>query len=100
MNKSELIATISEKTNFKRKDVETTINTFWEVISDSLVKGEAISFIGIGTFSTKQRAARQARNPKTGDTIDIPATIVPHFSAGKVLKEKVKNALHSQPGKK
>lgn len=92
MNKSELIAAIGEKTNFKRKDVETTINAFWEVISDSLTKGEAVSFVGIGTFNIKQRAARQARNPKTGATIDVPATVFPHFSAGKTLKEKVKNA--------
>lgn len=99
MNKSELIAAISEKTDFKRKDVETTINTFWDIIGDSLVNGEAVSFVGIGTFKIKHRSARQARNPKTGDPINIPATTVPHFSAGKSLKEKLKNSNHKKSGK-
>lgn len=92
MNKSELVALLSEKTDLKRKEVEAVLNGFWETLSDALVKGESVSFVGIGTFSIKQRAARQSRNPRTGEPISIPATIVPHFSAGKILKEKVKQA--------
>ena len=92
MNKSELINAISEKTNQPRKEVERTLNTFWDVVMDSLSKGETIALTGIGSFGTKQRAERTGQNPKTKEKMTIPATTVPYFKAGSRLKEAVAKA--------
>jgi DNA-binding protein HU-beta len=89
MNKSELIAALAEKTEFSKKDAEKILNSFVEVVSSSLSKGEKVQLIGFGTFDVKKRPARVARNPRTGAEIKISASKAPAFKAGKALKDKV-----------
>jgi DNA-binding protein HU-beta len=90
MNKPELIKEIVEKTGAKKKDVEMFIGAFVETVEESLANGDKVSLIGFGTFGVRDRKARKGVNPKTGKAIEIPATRVPFFKAGKILKEKVK----------
>ena len=99
MNKSELIAALSEKTEFSKKDAEKSLNAFVDVISGSLAKGEKVQLIGFGTFDVKKRPARMARNPRTGAEIKIAASKAPAFKAGKALKDKV-NTPAKKKGKK
>lgn len=90
MNKAELVAAVEEKTNFTKKDAEVAINAFLSTIEDALVKGEKVQLIGFGTFDTRDRKARQGRNPRKPDeVIDIPASKAPVFKAGKALKDAV-----------
>ena len=89
MNKTELIAAITEKTGFTKKDAEKALNSVVEVITDSLTKGEKVQISGFGTFETKEREARIGRNPHTKEEIHIPATRVPGFKASKALKDIV-----------
>ncbi|MCH3954700.1 MAG: HU family DNA-binding protein [Eubacterium sp.] len=90
MNKAELVAAVAEKTNFTKKDAEVAINAFLSTIEDALVKGEKVQLIGFGTFDTRDRKARQGRNPRKPDeVIDIPASKAPVFKAGKALKDAV-----------
>ncbi len=99
MNKSELVTALAAKTALSRKDAEKTINAFVDVASDSLAKGEKIQLIGFGTFLVKDRPARTARNPRTGEEITIAASKAPAFKAGKALKDKV-NVPAKKKGKK
>lgn len=90
MNKAELVAAVAEKTNFTKKDAEVAINAFLSTIEDALVKGEKVQLIGFGTFDTRDRKARQGRNPRKPDeVIDIPTSKAPVFKAGKALKDAV-----------
>lgn len=89
MNKSDLIASISEKTNVSKKSAEDSINAFVEVVSEALKENEKVQLIGFGTFEVRKRAARKGRNPQTGLDIKIPASNAPVFKAGKALKETV-----------
>ena len=89
MNKSELINALAEKTEFTKKDAEKSLNAFIEVINENLAKGEKIQLVGFGTFEVKDRPARVARNPRTGEEIKIAASKAPTFKAGKALKDKV-----------
>lgn len=89
MNKSELIAAIAEKSELSKKDSEKALNAFVEVITDALKKEEKVQLIGFGTFDLTKRAAREGRNPSTGATIQIPASVTPKFTAGKALKDAV-----------
>ena len=89
MNKAELIASVAEKTGFTKKDAEKALNGFMETIKDELVAGGKVQLVGFGTFETRERAAREGRNPRTKETINIPASTVPVFKAGKEFKEKV-----------
>lgn len=90
MNKAELVAAVAEKINFTKKDAEVAINAFLSTIEDALVKGEKVQLIGFGTFDTRDRKARQGRNPRKPDeVIDIPASKAPVFKAGKALKDAV-----------
>lgn len=91
MNKSELINAMAEKSKLSKKDTETALNTFIEIIEDTVANGEKIQLIGFGTFERRERAERQGVNPKTKEPLTIPAQKVPHFSAGKAFKEKVNN---------
>jgi len=88
MNKGELISKITEA-GLTKKDAETAVNAVVSSITDALVKGDAVSLIGFGTFSVKERAAREGKNPRTGEVIKIAASKVPNFKAGKALKDKV-----------
>ena len=89
MNKSELISTLSAKTEMSKKDAEKAVNSFIEIITASLAKDDKIQLVGFGTFMVKNRPARNARNPRTGEEIKISASKTPAFKAGKALKEKV-----------
>ena len=90
MKKAELIASLSEKTGFTKKDSEAAVNAFTACVEEALVKGEKVQLIGFGTFETRERKARQGRNPrKPGETIEIAASKAPVFKAGKALKDSV-----------
>ena len=89
MNKTELIAAIAEKTNLTKKDSELALAAALEAITEALVEGDKVQLIGFGSFEIKKREAREARNPRTGETIKVAASKAPVFKAGKALKDKV-----------
>ena len=89
MNKHELITSMAEKSQLTRKDAELALKAFIDTVEEGLEKGEKVQLIGFGTFETRERAAREGRNPRTKETIKIQATTVPVFKPGKELKEKV-----------
>ena len=89
MNKTELIAAIAEKAGLSKKDAEKALNTTLDTVSDALAAGDKVQLVGFGGFETKKREARVGRNPKTKEAIEIPASCVPVFKAGKALKDKV-----------
>ena len=89
MNKTELINAVADKTALSKKDCETIINASLDAMTAALAEGEEIRLVGFGTFEVKKRAARVGRNPKTKEPIEIPASTVPVFKAGKVLKDTV-----------
>ena len=91
MNKSDLIAEIAAKTGSTKKDAEATLNTFVDVVTESLVKGDKVQLVGFGSFEVRKRAARKERNPQTKEEIKIPASKAPVFKAGKALKDLVNN---------
>ena len=89
MNKTELIAEVANKAGLSRKDAEKALGAVVETITEAVVKGDKVQLVGFGSFETKQREARTGRNPQTKETIEIPATRVPVFKAGKALKDAV-----------
>ena len=89
MNKKELIAAVAERANLTKKDSEAAVSALFEVISDALCDGDKVQLVGFGSFEVKKREARVGRNPKTKEAIEIPATKVPVFKAGKLLKDNV-----------
>jgi len=89
MNKAELISAVAEKTGLSKKDSEKAINATFDTITLSMEAGEKVQLVGFGAFDIKERASRIGRNPKTKEEIEIPASRVPQFKAGKVLKEAV-----------
>lgn len=89
MNKAELIAAISEKTDMSKKTSEELLNSLTEIISEQLKNDEKIQLIGFGSFEVRKRAPRKGHNPQTGKEIKIPASKAPVFKAGKALKDKV-----------
>ena len=89
MNKTELVAAVAAKTGMSKKDAERVVNATVETISESLIKGEKVQVSGFGIFEAKQREARVGRNPRTKETIQIPATRLPVFKASKTLKDSV-----------
>jgi DNA-binding protein HU-beta len=89
VNKAELITSMAEKSKLTKKDAEAALKGFIESVEEALAKGEKVQLVGFGTFETRERAAREGRNPRTKETISIPASTVPVFKAGKEFKEKV-----------
>ena len=89
MNKSELITSMAEKSKLTKKDAEAALKAFIETVEETLEKGDKVQLIGFGTFETRERAAREGRNPRTKEVINIPASTVPVFKAGKEFKERV-----------
>ena len=89
-NKQDLIAKVAEATELTKKDSAAAVDAVGEVVTEFLAKGEKVQLIGFGTFETRERAAREGRNPQTGETISIAASKVPAFKAGKALKDAVK----------
>lgn len=90
MNKTELIAAVAEKAGASKKDAEKLVNATFDVITESLKKGDKVALVGFGNFEVRTRAAREGRNPQTKAKVKIPACKVPAFKAGKALKEAVK----------
>ena len=89
MNKAELVAAVAEKTGRSKKDSEKAVNAAFDAISAELVEGGKVQLVGFGSFETKTRNARVGRNPRTKEEIEIPASRVPAFKAGKALKDAV-----------
>ena len=87
MNKAELVAAIAEKTEVSKKDSEKALKAFIDVVTEELKKGEKVQLVGFGTFETSKRAAREGRNPQTGETMKIAASVAPKFKPGKALKD-------------
>jgi DNA-binding protein HU-beta len=90
MNKMALVELLSEKHGVTKADAERMLDTLIDAITGSLKKGEEVSIASLGIFSAKMRAARTARNPRTGASIQVPAMRVPKFRAAKALKDAVK----------
>ena len=89
MNKAELIEAVADGANLSKADAGRAVDAVVDAIAGTLKKGQQVSVVGFGTFSVKHRAARSGRNPRTGETISIPASNVPGFKAGKALKDAV-----------
>lgn len=89
MNKSELIAKVADKTGLTKRAAGESVEAVLSAIEDALAKGDKVTLVGFGTFEVRSRAARKGVNPATGASIEIPATKVPAFKAGKSLKEAV-----------
>ena len=90
MNKTELVAAVAEKAGLSKKDADAAVAAVVAAVTDALVNGEKVQLIGFGTFETRERAEKQARNPRTGETMTVPATKVPAFKTGAALKAAVK----------
>jgi DNA-binding protein HU-beta len=90
MNKKEVIDAVAAKTGLSKKDADGALNAILDVVTETLQKRGTVAFTGFGTFSTSDRAARAGVNPLTGAKIQIAATTVPKFKAGKSLKDAVK----------
>ena len=89
MNKTELIAAVAERSGITKKDAERVINATVDTITASLVSGDKVQISGFGIFEAKEREARVGRNPRTKETIEIPASRVPTFKPSKALKDNV-----------
>ena len=89
MNKTELVAAMAEKAELSKKDAESALKAFVDVVTDELKKGEKVQLVGFGSFEVKSRAARTGRSPRTKEVVEIPASKVPVFKAGKALKDAV-----------
>lgn len=89
MTKTELINAVAEKAELSKKDAEKAVSAVLEGITDALISGEKVQLVGFGTFEVRDRAAREGKNPATGEAISIPATRVPAFKAGKALKDAI-----------
>lgn len=89
MNKGELIDAIAEKASVTKKEADAVLTAALEAITAAVAEGDKVTLVGFGTFEARERKEREGRNPSTGKPINIPATTVPAFSAGKLFKEKV-----------
>ena len=89
MNKTELVAVVAEKAGLTKKDAERVVNATVDTIVQSLREGEKVQISGFGIFEVKSREARVGRNPRTKETIEIPATRLPAFKASKTLKDTI-----------
>ena len=87
MNKKELVAAIADKSGVKKADAEKVLEAFAEAVKDELKAGGKVALVGFGTFEVAERAAREGRNPRSGETMTIPASRNPKFKAGKALKD-------------
>lgn len=90
MNKTELVAAVADKANLSKKDADAAVSAVLDAVKDALADGDKVSIVGFGTFAVKERAARTGLNPRTKETITIPAAKVPTFKAGSALKDAVK----------
>ncbi|MEO1208598.1 MAG: HU family DNA-binding protein [Cyanobacteria bacterium J06638_20] len=89
MNKAELVEKVAEKTGITKKQADAVLSAATEAIADAVSEGDKVTLVGFGSFERRDRKEREGRNPKTGETMVIPATKVPAFSAGKQFKQLV-----------
>lgn len=89
MNKTELVAAIAKKTELTKKEAEKALKAFTDIVAEELAKGGKVQLVGFGTFEVSERAEREGINPRTKETITIPASKTPKFKAGKSLKEQI-----------
>lgn len=89
MNKTELIAAVAEQASITKKDAEKAIAAVINSITNAMAEGDKVQLVGFGTFEVRARDARKGKNPRTGEVINIPASKVPAFKAGKALKDIV-----------
>ena len=89
MNKTEFIAVVAEKAEISKKDSEKALKAFVDVVAEQLKAGDKVQLVGFGTFEVSERAAREGRNPQTGETMTIAACKAPKFKAGKALKDAI-----------
>ncbi len=89
MNKTELVAAVAAKTELSKKNAEKAVAAVLETVAETLAAGEKVQLVGFGTFETREREARSAKNPRTGETVEVAASRVPAFKAGQALKTKV-----------
>ena len=89
MTKSEFVVKLADKTGLTKADAEKAVNAFLETVTETLKSGDKVAFTGFGSFEVTERAAREGRNPQTGEAMQIKATKAPKFKAGKGLKDAV-----------
>lgn len=89
MNKTQLVAEVAKKTNLSKEQAANAVNAVFETMTEALTTGEKIQLIGFGNFETKLRKEKVAKNPRTGESITVPASYRPAFTAGKSLKDAV-----------
>lgn len=89
MNKSDLVDAVAAQADISKADASNAVDAVVDSITGALKKGDKVSLVGFGVFSVRERAARQGRNPKTGQSIQIPSGQTPGFKAGKALKDAV-----------
>ena len=89
MNKTQLVAAVAEKANLSKKDAEAAVAAVIASVEGALKAGDKVQLVGFGTFEVRERSARQGRNPQTGKTVEIPASKVPAFKAGKAFKDAI-----------
>ena len=89
MNKSELIVALAQKAELSKKDAEKALSAFVETVTETLKAGDKVQLVGFGTFESKKRPARTARNPRTGEPIKIAASKTASFKVGKALKDSL-----------
>ena len=91
MNKTELVAAVAAKAGISKKDADAAVAAVFASVADALANGDKVQLIGFGTFEVRERSEKTARNPRTGETMTVPATKVPAFKAGAALKAAVKS---------
>lgn len=89
MNKTELVAAMAEQAQISKKDAEAALKAFTDVVANELKANGKVQLVGFGTFEVSERAAREGRNPQTGETMTIAASKAPKFKAGKALKDMI-----------
>ena len=89
MNKAELVSAMAKRANLPQRDAERALEAFLETLGNTLRSGDKIQLVGYGTFEVRERAERTGKNPQTGEEMVIPATRVPVFKPGKILKDMV-----------
>ena len=89
MNKGELVDAVSEKASVTKKQADAVLSAALETIIEAVSSGDKVTLVGFGSFESRERIAREGRNPKTNEKMEIPATKVPAFSAGKLFRERV-----------
>jgi DNA-binding protein HU-beta len=99
MNKGELVDQVADKATVTKKVADSVLSAALEVVMEAVSNGDKVTLVGFGSFEPRQRQKREGRNPRTGEKMDIPATKVPAFSAGKLFKDKVSTSKASPAAK-